>query len=76
MAGTPRPPQVFKQLQAVDLKIKHSKCEFFKTKVHYLGFLAGTDGVQPLPEKTAAIETLDLPKDIDELRKFLGLVGF
>ena len=28
----------FKQLEAADLKIKCTKCEFFKTKVHYLGF--------------------------------------
>ena len=27
---------VFKQLEAAKLKIKCSKCEFFKTKVHYL----------------------------------------
>ena len=40
---------VFKQLEVADLKIKCSKCEFFKTKVHYLGFLVGDDGVQPLP---------------------------
>ena len=49
---------VFKWLKAVDLKIKHSKCEFFKTEVHYLGFLVGVNGVQPLPEKVAANQTL------------------
>ena len=31
--------EVFKQLQDADLKIKCSKCEFFKSKVHYLGIL-------------------------------------
>ena len=34
---------VFKQLEAANLKIKCSKCEFFKTKVHYLGFLVGVN---------------------------------
>ena len=48
----------------------------FKTQVHYFGFLVGTGGVQPLPEKVAAIEALEPPKDIKELRHFLGLVGF
>ena len=60
----------------MDSKIKHSKWEFFKPQVHYLGFLVGTQGVQPLPEKVAAIEALEPPKDTDELRQFLGLVGF
>ena len=53
----------------------HSKCKFFKTKVHYLGFLIGVnDG--PLPEKVTAIKVLEPPKDINKLRQFLGLVGF
>ena len=36
----------------------------------------GTNGVQPLPEKVAAIQALELPRDIKELLHFLGLVGF
>ena len=32
--------------------------------------------MQPLSEKVTAIEALEAPKDIDELRQFLGLVGF
>ena len=47
---------VFKWLEAADWKIKCSKCEFFKTKGHYLGFLVGVDGVQPLPEKVVTIQ--------------------
>ena len=62
--------EVFKQLEAADLKIKCSKCEVFKTKVHYLGFLVGINGVQPLPEKVAAIKALEPPKDINKLSQF------
>ena len=47
-----------------------------KTKVNYLGFLVGTNGVQPLPKKVTAIEAPEPPKDIDELHQFFGLVGF
>ena len=69
------PEEVFKWLQDADLKIKCSKCKFFKSKVHYLGYLIGTDGVQPLPKKAAAIQALEPPKDIEELQHFLGLVS-
>ena len=68
--------EVFKWLGAADLKIKHSKCKFFMTKVHYLGFLVGINGVQPLPEKVATVKALEPPKDINELRQSLGLVSF
>ena len=54
--------------------MKCSKCEFFKSKVHHLGSLVGTDGVQPLPEKVAAIQVLEPPRNIDELWHLLGLV--
>ena len=57
------------------MKIKHSKHEFFKTIAHLLGFLVGTNGLQPLTEKVTAIETLEPPKDMNELYQFLGLVG-
>ena len=53
-----------------DLKIKHSKYEFFKTKIHYLGYLVGSNGVQPSPEKVIATTNMG------ELRQFLDLVGF
>ena len=53
--------EVFKWLQDTDLKIKCSKCEFFKSKVHYLGYLVGTDGVQPLPEKVTTTKPLEPP---------------
>ena len=68
--------EVFKWLKDADLKIKCSKCEFFKSKVHYLGYLVGADGVQPLPEKVAAIEALEPPQNIEELQHFLGLIRF
>ena len=68
--------EVFKWLQDVDLKIKCGKCEFFKNKVHYLGYLVGTDSVQSLPEKVAAVEALEPPQNIEELWHFLGLIRF
>ena len=68
--------KVFKWLQDGDLKIKCSKCEFFKSKVQYLGYLVGTDCVQPLPEKVATIQALESPINIEELQHFVGLVRF
>ena len=42
--------------QGCGFENKCTKCEFFKSKVHYLEYLAGINGVQPLLEKVTAIE--------------------
>ena len=68
--------EVFMQLKHADLKIKCSKCKFFKLKVHYLGYMVGIDGVQLLPEKMEAIKNLLAPTNVDELHQFLGITGF
>ena len=65
-----------KQLKHAELKIKHSKCKFFRSEVHYLGYLVSVDGVQPLPEKVEAMKKLLAPTNIDELCQFLGITGF
>ena len=37
--------KIFEALQVTDLKIKVSKCEFFKKHISYLGFLIGETGI-------------------------------
>ena len=61
---------VFKQLETADIKIKCSKCEFFKTIVHYLGFLVGINGVQPLPEKVAEFRLYNHQKMLKNVGNF------
>ena len=68
--------EVFKQLKYADLKIKHSKCKFFKAKFHYLSYSVGVDGAQSLPDKLEGIKKLLAPTNVDELCQFLGITGF
>ena len=42
---------VFKRLQDAGLKLKESKCDFFRSQIHYLGHMLSPEGIQPLPEK-------------------------
>ena len=37
--------EIFKRLEAADLKMKRSKCDFFKKHIHYLGHLISADGI-------------------------------
>ena len=68
--------EVFMQLEYADLKIKCSRCKFFKAKAHYLGYLVGVDGVQPLPDRLEAIKKLLAPTNMDELCQFLVITAF
>ena len=42
---------LFQRLREADLKLKDSKCNYFKTHVQYLGHLVSGNGIRPLPEK-------------------------
>ena len=37
--------EIFKRLEATDLKMKRSKCDFFKKHIQYLGHLISADGI-------------------------------
>ena len=67
---------VFSCLQEARLKMKHSKCDFFKSKIHYLGHLISLEGISPLPNKLDCIKHMPAPKDAKEIKQFLGLTGY
>ena len=46
---------VFSHLREAGLKMKWSKCDFFKSEIHYLGHLISPKGISPLPNKLDCI---------------------
>ena len=68
--------QVFEVLQEHQLYAKDSKCEFFKTKTHYLGHIISNKGIRMDPEKVDAILKWPHPCNLQELQMFLRLTGF
>ena len=67
---------VFKRLQDPGLKLKESKCDFFRAQIHYLGHMLLAKGIQPLPEKLDSITNMPVPENQTEVKEFLGLVGY
>jgi len=67
---------VFTRLEQHNLKLKASKCEFFKPEVIYLGHLVSENGIATDPEKTEAVRTWPIPKNTKDVRKFLGFTGY
>ena len=67
---------VFEKFQKPSLKIKLSKCQFFKTHLHYLGHRISANGLEPLPAKLEAIKNLAPTRNVDKAHQILGLLGY
>ena len=68
---------IFKKLKKAGLKLKESKCNFFKKEIHYLGHLISVNWKQLLPEKLDSIHNiLPKPRSLKEIKQFLGLTGY
>ena len=67
---------IFKKLKKVELKLKESKCDFFKKEIHYLGHLILVNGIQPLPEKLESICNMPKSRSPKKIKQFLGLTGY
>lgn len=68
--------EVLKCLAKAELRVKKHKCRFMVPAVPYLGYVVDTDGVRPLPEKIKAIRQAPTPKNVTELKSYLGLLTY
>ena len=67
---------IFKRLQTAGLKLKPSKCKFFRRSIKYLGHIVSSDGVGTDPDKTSSIEEWPIPTTVKQVQSFLGFVGY
>ena len=68
--------EVFHRLREAGLKMKQSKCNFFKSQIHYLGHLISENVISPLLDKLDSIKNMPVPKCMKEIKQFLGLTGY
>ena len=67
---------VLSRLKEEGLKLKRSKCSFLLPSVEYLGFRITEKGLQPTSEKVKAVQESPAPKDVSQLKSFIGLVNY
>jgi selenocysteine lyase/cysteine desulfurase len=58
------------------LYAKYSKCEFWLSEVTYLGHVISKDGIAVNPERVQAILDWTPPKNVKQVRSFLGLASY
>jgi hypothetical protein len=68
--------KVLSKLQEYNLKALLLKCEFFSSKVTFLGFDITQLGLKMNEKKLSNIASWPFPSDLKELRRFLGYTNF
>ena len=58
------------------MRLKKDKCQFMVPSVSYLGYVISSGGIHPAPEKVRAIKEAPRPKNITELKSYLGLLSY
>jgi hypothetical protein len=67
---------VLQVLREHQLYAKFNKCDFFQKQIHYLGHVLSGEGVAVDPDKIRSIVEWPTPKDVSDIRSFMGLVGY
>ncbi|KAK8582359.1 hypothetical protein V6N13_032113 [Hibiscus sabdariffa] len=67
---------VLQTLRDRQLFAKFSKCEFWLSEVAFLGHVISTKGLMVDPKKVQTILDWRPPRNVGEVRSFLGLVGY
>ena len=68
--------QVLEAHKQAGLKLQPSKCQLFQKSIDYLGHRVSAQGIAPLKSHTDIIKTWPMPTNRNEIRSFLGKVGY
>jgi hypothetical protein len=67
---------VLQRFDEANLQLHPGKCVFAQPKVQYLGYVLSDKGVSASPDKVKAVERYPTPKNVKDVRAFLGLASF
>ena len=67
---------ILQVLREQQLYAKFSKCDFFKDGIQYLGHVVSKDGISVDPDKIKAITKWIVPKNVTDIRSFMGIIGY
>ena len=67
---------VLQTLREKKLYAKLNKCDFWLKEVSFLGHIVSMEGIKVDPTKIKAVVNLKPPRNVTEVRSFLGLAGY
>ena len=68
--------KVLQWLQDSGIHLREEKCHIGQGQVEYLGHVVDGTGIHPTEDKVQAIKEAPVPKDITQLRAFVGLINY
>ena len=68
--------KVLKTLENYHIKLKPSKCEWFKTEVEFLGHIVSATGIRKTRQYIDRVRDYPRPETVGALREFLGFINF
>ena len=71
-----RMKDTFDRLRHHNITVNKEKCKFMREKITYMGHTLSKDGVSPDQLKIQSILSLEPPRNVKELRSFLGMVTY
>jgi hypothetical protein len=67
---------VLQVIREHQLYAKLRKFSFYQKQIHYLGHIISKDGIVVDPEKIESIREWSAPKNVREVKSFMGLDGY
>ena len=64
-----------RRLESLNLKVKAEKCLFIQQEITFYGLVFGAEGTRPNPERIADLVKVPAPKNVGEVRSFLGMAN-
>jgi len=68
--------KVLRILKSAGLRLNRSKCLFLQPHIEYLGHVIDQHGIHPTEDKVRAIKEAPAPRNVTELRSFLGMINY
>ena len=68
--------QVLQRLQSAGMRLKKERCAFLLPSVSHLGHVISAEGLHTEDSKVRAIVDAPEPRNLSELRSFLGIVNY
>ena len=67
---------VLERLERTGFRARKANCSFMQSSVTYLGHRIDQQGLHPLKEKVQAVQNAPSPRNVIELRAYLGLLTY